>query len=90
MNQISEMKENFGDDVDVLFVVSRTHYSRILTTVKGTEGAAQHFLASQCHTPMGVKTMQSMVQDAWSLALDQYYNAKGGRLGKKSGKYVLI
>lgn len=82
------MKESFGDDVDVLFVVSRVHYSRILTTVKGTEGAAQQFLASQAHTPMGIKNMQSMIQDAWGLGLDQYYNAKGGRVGKKSGKFV--
>ena len=84
--QIAEMKESFGDDVDVLFVVSRTQYSRVLTTVKGTEGGAQQFLASEFHTIGGVKNMQSMIQDAWSLTLDQFYNAKGGRLGKKSGK----
>ena len=88
--QIAEMKENFGDDVDVLFVVSRTHYSRTLCTVKGTDGAAQSFLASQTHTPMGVKNMQSMIQDAWSLGLDQYYGAKGGRMGKKSSKCVAV
>jgi hypothetical protein len=87
--QIAEMKENFADDVDVLFVVSRTHYSRTLCTVKGTDGAAQAFLASQTHTPMGVKNMQSMIQDAWSLGLDQYYSTKGGRMGKKSSKYVV-
>ena len=84
------MKDNFGDDVDVLFVVSRTHYSRILTTVKGTEGGAQHFLASQALTPMGVKNMQSMIQDSWSLGIDGYYTAKGGRAGKKSAKFVLL
>jgi len=87
LEKISEMKENFGDDVDVLLVVSRTHYSRTLCTVKGTDGAAQHFLAAQAYTPMGTKNMQSMIQDAWSLGLDQYYNAKGGRMGKKSGKW---
>ena len=82
------MKESFGDDVDVLFVVSRTQYSRILTTVKGTEGAAQQFLATEAHTMTGIKNMQCMIQDAWSIALDQYYAEKGGRYGKKSGKYV--
>ena len=85
--QIAEMKESFGDDVDVLFVVSRVQYSRVLTTVKGTEGAAQQFLASEAHTITGIKNMQCMIQDAWGLALDQYYNTKGGRIGKKSGKY---
>jgi hypothetical protein len=84
------MKDNFADDVDVLFVVSRTQYSRVLTTVKGTEGAAQQFLATEFHTINGVKNMQCMIQDAWGLTLDQYYNAKGGRLGKKSGKFVMV
>jgi hypothetical protein len=83
------MKESFGDDVDVLFVVSRTQYSRILTTVKGTEGAAQQFLASEAHTMTGVKSMQCMIQDAWSLALDQHYASKNGRQGKKSSKFVM-
>ena len=83
------MKESFGDDCDVLFVVSRTQYSRILTTVKGTEGAAQQFLATEAHTMTGIKNMQCMIQDAWSLALDQFYNERGGRFGKKSSKCVM-
>ena len=86
--QIAEMKESFGDDCDVLFVVSRTQYSRILTTVKGTEGAAQQFLATEAHTMTGIKNMQCMIQDAWSLALDQFYNERGGRFGMKSSKCV--
>ena len=86
LDKIGEMKENFGEDVDVLLVVSRTHYSRTLTTVKGTEGAAQHFLASQTQVGSAIKNMQAMVQDAWSTTLEQYYVNKGGRQGKKSTK----
>jgi hypothetical protein len=50
------MKNAYGDDVDALLIVSRTHYSRIMTTLRGTEGAAQQFLYSPLHTPHGAQT----------------------------------
>ena len=84
------MKESFSDDCDVLFVVSRTQYSRVLTTIKGTEGAAQHFLSTEVATETGIKNMQCMIQDAWSMVLDDHYGEKGGRFGKKSGKCVQL
>jgi hypothetical protein len=85
--QMEALKEAYGDDVDILLIVSRTHYSRTLTTVRASTGAAQSFLAANTPTAGGNVTMEKMLTEGWSASVEQFYAQKGGRHSKKSSKW---
>jgi len=99
--QIEALKEAFGDDVDVLMLVSRTHYTRTMTTVRASTGAAQAFLSTSSSPQLadghaasqgqqqqhggGAMSVEKMLTEGWSASIEQYYAAKGGRDPKRSG-----
>lgn len=73
------LKDSYGDEVDILMIVSRTHYSRTLTTVRASTGAAQAFLAANKSTPDGPVSMEKMLTEGWSASVEEFYERKGGR-----------
>lgn len=86
---MQQLKQTYGDDVDVLIFISRTHYQKTLTTMRATAGAADNFLKRQIQRPSGVHMMREVLKQAWSTSVEDYYHRQGGRASSKK-KYLKI
>lgn len=74
------LKSAYGDDVDILILVSRTHYNRTLTTIRASSGAAESFLNSKVRNDKGVEvTMEDALSQSWSELTEAHYATNGGR-----------